>query len=1456
MRLIYQLFILAFIASCNVAEQSSVDDELSNLKTQSFDFNLSSLELVQNTTYASILPLQNLDSVYYEVEPTLPSGLRINPNSGEIFGTADTVQVSTEYIVKATHIDGIDYAYIDIEVLAEPPKTLNYSVSTLTFTLNGAGTSYPITSSTGGVATSYTVTPALSAGLSLNTATGEISGTPTVTNTEYYTITASNSTGSATLFVHINVLDEIPAGLSYNDDAQIINVGNVLTTMTPVFTTTPNSATYSIRPSLPTGLVLNTTNGEISGIPTGTNGVSVYTVTAYNTAGSTSGTATITVNNPASDIDYGITEREVQQGVRIQPITITNYTGSTPVTFTADADLTTLGLDINATTGAITGTSSAALNTYTVTITATNASGATSVDIDFKVVEDYPDDGTLGYNTTYTFFKGVPISDYCEDVSLGGSSPDFTITTEAACIAAVDREWSDADNSATTVQPNTTNGTATSFSVLPGGTGIAGLGFDTTTGIIAGTPSGIVAPTVITITGSNLDETSSVYSTAVQSITVEVKDLAPTELGYLNTPGSPFYDPITEVFALQDGNNTPLNILPNITTGKGIPDSYSISPQLPDGLTINPTTGEITGTPSEIVPLKYYSITGTNTAGSHTESIAISTNTLIAPQSLSYGGILPFTIFTFTTYAPTYVGSQGTYTITPSLPAGLILNPNTGVISGAPIEAQSDGTNDEKPVVYTVTVTNSLGSAEDNAVTIQITNIDPLNLIYTDATDTELNIGANIFSTVEGTPVLPSLIKHSSDYENASPRTGFITSYTYSDNLGGGALTNFGLDLDPITGDITGTAVAVDATSMAVSDHQIQVTISGTTDKDPTTPGTSIGAATTASTFTISVLQEEADISYENGANVLFAQGNTGTAETFTATNDGGPVAVANCAVATTSGTQSLTGAPMSFNTSSCDISYDGSICMAAKGGGEESATYTVTATNTGGATTKNITVHYYDGPSYTYNPDTAFATETLSVLNSFQSSDDNTGGASALEAPAQNVCHRGLYSLDDVNDLPTPFAFSTTTGHISSVGHNLLGRRSFTLSAVRTGTPVTIDPVEEEISVQANHIEANNSGASDFKFFAQKFDFDLDGKDDILMRNTSCDVGGCTGNNAIAMYIQSAVSDGLFAGTLSSIPALANVGAIAMAPVKYDVAKTGVIFVNDADTSVFTRSATNTENDSATIDSAGNTVGIVPMQSGTVSSFGVVLQNGTAVSIEQYEIFGATMATIVDSSTTNVSITNQAGGGITGTVNQVKYNDTNGDSFMDAVVAYTSGADTFVCVILSDGADFANTCSPRLDIPNDGTVRDIKFENIVGDALDDMIILAGDSIYVYENQNNSTVGLYQAATILPLKSSNTNLAFDLIDIDGDNSLDLLVNDIETAGELQGLTIYYHTNISGTLFTSGNTQAFSDVFNYSTSQGNTNDIEIIQGLNSKHIFHCQVDTATRNESSCGIMGAF
>ena len=106
--------------------------------------------------------------------------------------------------------------------------------------------------STGGTVVTWSVSPSLPAGLSLDTSTGVLSGTPTaVTSSASYTITATNTGGTDTASVTIVVNDVTPT-ISYGSNSLTLEKGTTMTTQTP--TVGGGTITsWSVSPSLPAG---------------------------------------------------------------------------------------------------------------------------------------------------------------------------------------------------------------------------------------------------------------------------------------------------------------------------------------------------------------------------------------------------------------------------------------------------------------------------------------------------------------------------------------------------------------------------------------------------------------------------------------------------------------------------------------------------------------------------------------------------------------------------------------------------------------------------------------------------------------------------------------------------------------------------------------------------------------------------------------------------------------------------------------------------------------------------------------------------------------------------------------------------------------------------------------------------------------------------------------------------
>ena len=174
--------------------------------------------------------------------------------------------------------------------LVAPAFTL--SSSSETRTVNTAATGFTV-SSTGGAIASFAIN-ATPPGMSFNTSTGALTGTPnTIAAATNYTITATNASGSATQTFTLTVTVTAPA-FTISSASETKASGSAITGYT-ISSTGGAIASYAISPAAPAGLTFNTSTGLLSGTPTTVAGATAYTITATNASGSATQTFTLTV---------------------------------------------------------------------------------------------------------------------------------------------------------------------------------------------------------------------------------------------------------------------------------------------------------------------------------------------------------------------------------------------------------------------------------------------------------------------------------------------------------------------------------------------------------------------------------------------------------------------------------------------------------------------------------------------------------------------------------------------------------------------------------------------------------------------------------------------------------------------------------------------------------------------------------------------------------------------------------------------------------------------------------------------------------------------------------------------------------------------------------------------------------------------------------------------------------
>ena len=352
----------------------------------------------------------------------LPAGLSVN-GSGFISGTP-TAAGTTNTVITATNATGTDTKTLVFTINVPPPAITSPNTASGT---GGQPFSYQITATNSPASFGATGLPA---GVAVDTATGLISGVPSVSGTFNATVSATNASGTGSQAVTITIGLAAPAITS---PATASGIGGQPFSYQITASNLPSSFGAT---NLPPGLSVSTSTGLISGTPTSA-GTFNATITASNAAGSGSQPLAITITLAAPVI----TSPNTATATSGMPFTYQITASNLPASFGASGLPT--GLAVNAATGLISGTPIVATpGNYPITVTATNAAGTGSQVVTLQIAVAAP-----------------------------------VITSAATASGAVS-------------QPFSYQITATNFPTSFGAAGLpAGLSVNTGTGVISGSPT-------------------------------------------------------------------------------------------------------------------------------------------------------------------------------------------------------------------------------------------------------------------------------------------------------------------------------------------------------------------------------------------------------------------------------------------------------------------------------------------------------------------------------------------------------------------------------------------------------------------------------------------------------------------------------------------------------------------------------------------------------------------------------------------------------------------------------------------------------------------------------------------------------------------------------------------------------------------------------------------------------
>ena len=313
---------------------------------------------------------------------SLPNGLSLS-SAGVLSGTP-TAFGSFNFTLRAANSNGYDTRLFTLVINAVPAITqtsLPWAVINEPYSQQLNATGHP-------AVTSWALTSgSLPVGLSLNSATGLISGTPTALGSSTFAVVASNGAGNSA-----------PRNLTIT-----ISAGPVAPTMTtPValpsadaganvsiaLTADGTAATWSLAPgsSLPDGLVLSS-GGVISGTPTQA-GTFSFTIMAQNVAGLYQRIFSIDIT--AAPITAILTIALPNGIIGTAYNATLDVDGTPPITWSIASGNLPGGLSLNQITGEISGTPNAA-GEFVFTVQASNLTTIGGVSRELSIIVESPD---------------------------------------------------------------------------------------------------------------------------------------------------------------------------------------------------------------------------------------------------------------------------------------------------------------------------------------------------------------------------------------------------------------------------------------------------------------------------------------------------------------------------------------------------------------------------------------------------------------------------------------------------------------------------------------------------------------------------------------------------------------------------------------------------------------------------------------------------------------------------------------------------------------------------------------------------------------------------------------------------------------------------------------------------------------------------------------------------------
>jgi hypothetical protein len=404
---------------------------------------VSNISLQVNQAVTPVTPVTasgGTSPLSFAVAPTLPTGLSFASSTGQITGTPTALSTASSYKVTVTDAVAVKNTGTFTLSVSAVALVTTLAISSQALTVLQSASFIPVTASGGFGSISFSISPTLPAGLSFNTTTGSISGTPTaLKTTTSYTVTAQDQAGqtsskSFSLTVGATALVAVINTSSVS--------GKLLETLTPVTPVTATGGsgtkTYAITPTLPSGLTFSTSTGQISGTPSTARSSLSHTVTVSDQYGqSVTGNFTLAVVATPISVVTNVTARVILIGEPLIPFAPITATGGSPTGTAITYSVTPLlpqGITLNTTTGVISGTPTFVAGSISYTVTARDSAGQTvSASFVLRIRSNLPlifsEEQNLIYNEVFTLM-GSTSTGYGSPLASEAVSPGQLVSGE------------------------------------------------------------------------------------------------------------------------------------------------------------------------------------------------------------------------------------------------------------------------------------------------------------------------------------------------------------------------------------------------------------------------------------------------------------------------------------------------------------------------------------------------------------------------------------------------------------------------------------------------------------------------------------------------------------------------------------------------------------------------------------------------------------------------------------------------------------------------------------------------------------------------------------------------------------------------------------------------------------------------------------------------------------------